>query len=155
MTDPIRPQLQLNDFGEVVKELQTLLTGYSQYIGARAINPGAIDGDFGMSTQKAVIAFQDQVFLPRTGVVASLTWRSLFSRAPVDLPDVKFGESSDSVKLLEERLIRLGHFTGQADRKYEQRTLDAVNAFQKKAGLPKKSTVGKEMWFALSKVPIV
>jgi peptidoglycan hydrolase-like protein with peptidoglycan-binding domain len=147
--------LRLGDSGPKVKELQTLLDGYSKYIDARAISPGAIDGQFAEATKQAVVAFQEQVFIPRTGIVADLTWRSLFNRAPVDLPEVKFGEASDSVKLLEERLIRLGYFAGPADRKYEQRTLDAVQAFQKQAGLPKRSTVNNAMWFALSKVPIV
>jgi peptidoglycan hydrolase-like protein with peptidoglycan-binding domain len=59
------------------------------------------------------------------------------------------------VKLLEERLIRLRLLTGTADRKYEQRTLDAVQAFQKTAKLPKRSTVDDAFWFALSKLPVV
>jgi peptidoglycan hydrolase-like protein with peptidoglycan-binding domain len=147
--------LRFGDSGPKVKELQSLLDGYSRYINASAISPGTTDGQFGESTRIAVMAFQEQVFIPRTGIVADLTWRSLYKRGPVDLPELKFGESSDSVKLLEERLIRLGFFRGQADRKYEQRTLDAVQAFQKQAGLPKRSTVTEALWFALSKVPIV
>jgi peptidoglycan hydrolase-like protein with peptidoglycan-binding domain len=70
--------LQFGDSGPAVKELQTLLDNYSQFIKARAISPGAIDG------------------------------------------------------------------------KYEQKTLDVVQAFQKKAGLPKRSTVDDAFWFALS-----
>jgi peptidoglycan hydrolase-like protein with peptidoglycan-binding domain len=147
--------LRLGDSGPKVKELQTLLDGYSKYINARAISPGTADGQFGESTRLAVMAFQEQVFIPRTGIVADLTWRSLYNRAPVDLPDVKFGESSDFVQLLEERLIRLRLLTGPADRKYEQKTLDVVQAFQRKAGLPKRSTVDAAFWFALSKMPIV
>jgi peptidoglycan hydrolase-like protein with peptidoglycan-binding domain len=147
--------LRFGDSGPKVKELQTLLDGYSKYINARTISPGTIDGQFGESTRLAVLAFQEQVFIPRTGIVADLTWRSLYNRAPVDLPDVKFGESSDFVQLLEERLIRLRLLTGPADRKYEQKTLDVVQAFQKKSGLPKRSTVDAAFWFALSKVPIV
>jgi peptidoglycan hydrolase-like protein with peptidoglycan-binding domain len=147
--------LRFGDSGPKVKELQTLLDGYSKYINARAISPGTIDSQFGESTRLAVMAFQEQVFIPRTGIVADLTWRSLYKRAPVDLPELKFGESSDFVRLLEERLIRLRLFTGQADQRYEQRTLDAVNAFQRQAGLPKRSTVNEAMWFALSKIAIV
>jgi peptidoglycan hydrolase-like protein with peptidoglycan-binding domain len=147
--------LRFGDSGPKVKELQALLDGYSKYINARAISPGATDGQFGESTRIAVMAFQEQVFIPRTGIAADLTWRSLYKRAPVNLPDVKFGESSDFVKLLEERLIRLGLLMGQADKKYEQKTLDVVQAFQKKAGLPKRSTVDESFWFALSKLPIV
>jgi peptidoglycan hydrolase-like protein with peptidoglycan-binding domain len=147
--------LRFGDSGPKVKELQTLLDGYSKYINALAISPGAIDGQFGESTRLAVMAFQEQVFIPRTGIVADLTWRSLYNRAPVDLPELKFGESSDFVQLLEERLIRLRLLTGPADRKYEQKTLDVVQAFQKKASLPKRSTVDAAFWFALSKVPIV
>jgi peptidoglycan hydrolase-like protein with peptidoglycan-binding domain len=147
--------LRFGDSGPKVKELQTLLDGYSKYINALAISPGAIDSQFGESTRIAVMAFQEQVFIPRTGIVADLTWRSLYNRAPVDLPELKFGESSDFVQLLEERLIRLRLLTGPADRKYEQKTLDVVQAFQKKASLPKRSTVDAAFWFALSKVPIV
>jgi peptidoglycan hydrolase-like protein with peptidoglycan-binding domain len=150
-----KPSLRFGDSGPAVKELQTLLDGYSKFIGARAISPGTIDSNFGASTQNAVMAFQEQVFLPRTGIAADATWRSLFKRAPVDLPDVKFGETSDFVRLLEERLVRLRLLTGAADRKYEQRTLDVVQAFQKKVGLPKRSTVDDAFWFALSKLPIV
>jgi peptidoglycan hydrolase-like protein with peptidoglycan-binding domain len=147
--------LRFGDSGPKVKELQTLLDGYSKYINALAISPGAIDSQFGESTRLAVMAFQEQVFIPRTGIVADLTWRSLYNRAPVDLPELKFGESSDFVQLLEERLIRLRLLTGPADRKYEQKTLDVVQAFQRKASLPKRSTVDAAFWFALSKVPIV
>jgi peptidoglycan hydrolase-like protein with peptidoglycan-binding domain len=78
-----KPSLRFGDSGPAVKELQTLLDGYSQFIKAPAISPGAIDEIFGATTQNAVMAFQEQVFLPRTGIVADLTWRSLFKRAPV------------------------------------------------------------------------
>jgi peptidoglycan hydrolase-like protein with peptidoglycan-binding domain len=149
-----RPSLRLGDSSAEVKEMQTLLAEYGQYIGSRTIVPGAADGVFSDKTLAAVMAFQEQVFVPRTGVVADLTWRSLFKRAPVDMPEVKFGESSEFVRILETRLIRLGYLREQADRLYSKSTVDAVNAFQKKAGLPPKSTVDDKTWFALSKVPI-
>lgn len=150
-----KPTLRLGDSGPAVKELQTLLNGYGQFINSPGIFAGTPDGEFGPQTQQAVIAFQAQVFLPRTGVAADLTWRSLFKRAPVDLPEVKFGETSDFVQLLEERLILLRFLSGQADRRYEQRTVDAVKAFQRSANLPQRSTVDEATWFALSKRPIV
>jgi peptidoglycan hydrolase-like protein with peptidoglycan-binding domain len=150
-----KPTLRFGDSGPVVKELQTLLNGYGQFINSPGIFVGTPDGEFGPRTQQAVIAFQTQVFLPKTGVAADLTWRSLFKRAPVDLPEVKFGETSNFVTLLEERLIRLRFLNGQADRRYEQRTVDAVKAFQRSASLPQRSTVDEATWFALSKRPIV
>ncbi len=139
-----KPSLRLNDSGPAVKELQTLLDGYSKFIDAPAIAPGAIDSNFGPGTQNAVMAFQEQVFLPRTGIVADLTWRSLYKRDPVDLPEVKFGATSDSVKLLEERLIRLGFFRGQTDRKYEQRwNATLLATFPMRYTLREKESEGK------------
>ena len=149
-----KPTLRFGDSGAAVRELQSLLNNYSQYISSRAIAPGAIDGKFGPITQLAVLTFQEQVFLPKTGVAADLTWRSLFKRAPVDLPNVEFGDTSDFVTILEQRLIRLRFLTGQADRRYEQQTLAAVSAFQRSVGLPQRSTVDEAMWFALSKIAI-
>ncbi len=150
-----KPVLRPGASGEAVRELQGLLISYARYINSQGILPGAIDGIYGEATRLAVVAFQEQVFLPTTGVVADLTWRSLFNRAPVDLPEVKFGEKSDYVLLLEQRLIRLGYLVRPADLLYDQRTLNAVSAFQRFAGLPQKSTVNQAMWFALSKLAIV
>jgi peptidoglycan hydrolase-like protein with peptidoglycan-binding domain len=124
-------------------------------INAPVINPGPIDGIFGEATRIAVLSFQTQMFIPSTGVVADLTWRSLFKRAPVDMPEVKFGETSDAVEILESRLVILGHLDPPANRVYDRLTLRAVSAFQKAAGLPQKSTVNEAMWFALSKIPVV
>jgi peptidoglycan hydrolase-like protein with peptidoglycan-binding domain len=151
---PDKPILRSGDSGAEVKEMQTFLESYAKYIGSPAIAPGVIDGIFSDKTLKAVLAFQEQVFVPRTGVVADLTWRSLFNRAPVDMPEVKFGETSEFVRILETRLVRLGYLREQANQVYTKSTVDAVNAFQKKVGLPPKSTVDDKTWFALSKVPI-
>lgn len=150
-----KPVLRLGATGSAVRELQQLLLDYSNYIGARPIHPGVVDGNFGDSTLAAVRAFQQQVFLPVTGVVADLTWRSLFKRGPVDLPPVKYGETSDYVALLEDRLVVLNFMAPPANRRYDDRTLQAVFAFQKQAGLPQRSTVNEAMWFALSKRPAV
>jgi peptidoglycan hydrolase-like protein with peptidoglycan-binding domain len=150
-----KPVLKLGANGAAVTELQTLLTKYAQFINAFSIAPSVIDGEYGTETQRCVMAFQEQVFLPPTGVAADLTWRSLFLRGPVDLPDVKFGESSEFVTILELRLVRLGYMAGPADKLYNNRTLNAVSAFQRSAGIPQKSTVNAAMWFALSKVAIV
>ncbi len=121
-----KPTLRLNASGLEVKELQTLLIGYADYIKCPPIGNLKIDGEFGEKTRACVLSFQKQVFLPETGVVADLTWGALSKRAPFGLPDVKFGESNEYVKLLENRLVVLGYLKGQADNKYEQRTVEAL-----------------------------
>lgn len=150
-----KPVLRLGASGKDVQELQTLLRGYAQFIGSPRINPGPSDGVFGETTRLAVLAFQNQVFIPTTGIVADLTWRSLFKRAPVDLPSVKFGETSDYVELLEARLVNLGYLTPPSNRVYDRRTLNALSNLQKALGLPQKSTVDDAMWFAISRIPVI
>jgi peptidoglycan hydrolase-like protein with peptidoglycan-binding domain len=149
-----KPVLRFGASGKDVQELQTLLRGYAQFINFPAINPGPSDGVFGETTRLAVLSFQNQVFLPTTGIVADLTWRSLFKRAPVDLPNVKFGETSDYVEILETRLVALGYLAAPANRAYDRRTLNALSNVQRALSLPQKSTVDEAMWFALSKIPV-
>jgi hypothetical protein len=146
--------LRFGASGKDVQELQTLLRGYGQFIGSSAINPGPSDGVFGETTRLAVLSFQNQVFIPTTGIVADLTWRSLFKRAPVDLPTVKFGETSDYVEILETRLVALGYLAAPANRVYDRRTLDALYNFERGFLSSLQSTVDDAIWFALSKVPV-
>jgi peptidoglycan hydrolase-like protein with peptidoglycan-binding domain len=150
-----KPVLRFGASGKDVQELQNLLRNYAQFINSSVINPGLPDGIFGETTRLAVLSFQQQVFIPTTGIVADLTWRSLFKRAPVDLPNVKFGETSDYVEILETRLVALGYMAAPANRVYDRRTLNALSNLQKFLGLPQKSTVDDAMWFAISKIPVI
>jgi peptidoglycan hydrolase-like protein with peptidoglycan-binding domain len=149
-----KPVLRLGANSPAVQEMQRLLLNYADYIGSRAIRPGAIDGAFGPGTQAAVIAFQKQVFLPGTGVVADLTWRSLFKRGPVDLVDLRQGDVSDIVVLLQVRLTVLNFFADQVDGEFGRFTKMAVINFQRSAGIPQTGVVDAKTWFEISKRPI-
>lgn len=64
------PVLRLGSRGPTVRFLQRLLQ-------ERGFYRGQIDGDFGLTTQRAVRAFQRQQGLAVTGVVNQATWRAL------------------------------------------------------------------------------
>lgn len=68
------PELRRGDSGEWVEYLQRLLVnaGYS---------PGAIDGEFGESTERVVAVVQSTYGLEPDGVVGAATW-SLLTGAP-------------------------------------------------------------------------
>lgn len=64
------PILKLGDVGPAVRFLQTLLRD-------RGLYKGAIDGNFGVRTQRAVRQFQRQQGITVTGTVTGPTWRAL------------------------------------------------------------------------------
>lgn len=64
------PFLKLGDVGPAVRFLQTLLKD-------RGLYKGAIDGNFGVRTQRAVRQFQRQQGITVTGTVTGPTWRAL------------------------------------------------------------------------------
>lgn len=65
-----RPLLRKGDKGESVELLQRALA-------ARGFSPGAIDGDFGPGTERAVKAFQTDARLQADGVAGENTWKAL------------------------------------------------------------------------------
>jgi peptidoglycan hydrolase-like protein with peptidoglycan-binding domain len=65
-----RPVLKLGSTGPDVVALQQRLT-------ALGYNTGSADGNFGTSTQTAVMAFQKAKNIPADGVVGSSTWAAL------------------------------------------------------------------------------
>jgi peptidoglycan hydrolase-like protein with peptidoglycan-binding domain len=146
-----KPVLNSGSNGPAVTELQNLLNGYAEYLKNRAFKV-TVDGDFGPMTLKAVRAFQRQVFLPQTGTVASLTWRSLYLRGPVELPQIGNGDSGDVVTLLQQALVSLGYLkANQVDGDFGPITRIAVTKYQIKTSLPGNGIVDTATWFALSK----
>lgn len=71
-------------------------------------------------------------------------------RVTPPLPSLRPGSQSVHVKLLERRLRDLAYHLDGADRRYNQRTADAVRAFNKIEGRARVGTVGDSTWRALA-----
>lgn len=121
--------------GAAVKNLQYTLYELGYY-------DGSIDGKYGQTTADAVRAFQIQNKLtPVDGVAGSKTLAKLYSSdaiaataASPDYGTVKAGDSGDLVVQVQDCLVQMGYLddiTGY----YDDRTVDAVKAFQSANGL--------------------
>jgi len=145
--------LRSGSYGNDVKTLQTRLNelGYSC---------GTVDGSFGSKTLAAVRAFQSKNSLVVDGIVGTQTWTALNSDSAVkntattttstaSYPTVKYGSTGSYVGKLQERLNALGYNCGSVDGSFGAKTLAAVKAYQKKAGLSVDGIVGAKTWAAL------
>jgi peptidoglycan hydrolase-like protein with peptidoglycan-binding domain len=139
-----KPVLQVNSQGAAVKELQTLLQDYARI---------SIDGIYGPSTEVAVKQFQKRMFMPQDGIVGNRTWRALFKKAPVDMPEMSVGYRGSEVAPMTVRLELNGFRSVRTfNQEYTEFTKNAVIAFQKAVGLSADGIVGDRTWFALSKL---
>lgn len=146
-----KPVLTSGSQGAAVKELQNLLNGYASYLRNPKFIVNVVDGQFGPLTRWAVLAFQRQVFLPQTGVVAELTWMSLYNRGPVDLPQLVQGSQGVVVEMLQRALIELCFLDGPIDGDFGPMTRLAVLRYQRRSGLVANGIVNEKTWFSLSK----
>ena len=118
---------------------------------------GKADGKYGSGTEKAVIAFQQNNDYPATGIMdanvqaflysgkpknASGTKTKINTVSPVDGVAMKKGNKGAKVTALQKKLIELGYLKGTASGTYDDATVSAVRAFQKKNGLTSNGTAG-------------
>ncbi len=141
-----KPTLQMGSTGQAVKELETLLAHWAYYFGP-------IDGIFGIQVKNAVKAYQHRVFLTEDGIVGSLTWKALYSGAPVNMPILMNGSSGNAVKIVQNVLKLNGYYFGLIDGFFGTMTDVAVRSFQLSKGLPQDGIVGNKTWHSLSKLP--
>ncbi|GHU78823.1 hypothetical protein AGMMS49992_30120 [Clostridia bacterium] len=131
--------------GEGVKLLQARLRELEYYLGP-------IDGNYSDSLTAAVRRFQTRNLMASDGIAGSGTQRMMFSDdalpSQVDMtPNVgsmQFGDRSDDVMMLQERLIRMGYLSEGATGYYGQATRDAVFAFQQMNDLPADGLAGAQ-----------
>ena len=146
------------DKGDGVTKLQ-------QRLIALGYLSGSADGAFGTQTETAVKRFQAALGLTQNGVASASLQQSLFSanapiavataaprvtQAPTQSPtqapssggsttsgyvDLEYGDKSDAVKRLQQRLKELGYFDHTATGKYYSETEAAVKRFQAALGL--------------------
>jgi peptidoglycan hydrolase-like protein with peptidoglycan-binding domain len=138
-----KPVLQLGSQNAAVSELQFLLQDYSFV---------ANDGIYGTNTEFAVQQFQKRMFMPEDGIVGDRTWRALFKKAPVDMPQMSVGYIGIEVARMNRRL-GLNGFRSILGQEYTEFTKNVVIEFQRSKKLTPDGIVGDRTWFALSKLP--
>lgn len=140
-----QPVLQLGSNGKAVEELQKLLSDWG-------ISTGPIDREFGYQTEQSVKYFQRRVFLQEDGIVAELTWRALYTGAPVDMPELSKGCKGELVKKVQRILKSTCDYIGRIDGNFGSMTESALTSFQRRYEVPITGVVEENTWRALSKV---
>lgn len=112
---------------------------------------GAIDGIYGPITRSAVIKFQESGGLVPDGLVGPMTWGKLFGFNLGNFQQ-NVGYNSSSTLLvsgIQDKLLSLGFNPGIIDGIFGNKTLAAVQSFQKTKGLAVDGIVGPITWKAL------
>jgi peptidoglycan hydrolase-like protein with peptidoglycan-binding domain len=117
-----------NDRGAAVERLQRRLTRFG-------FAPGAVDGAYGPRTSDAVKAFQMLAGLKQTGRADGKTVDALADYES-DVTVLRAGDTGRAVKRLQRRLAKGPFDPGPADGAYGGKTVEAVWALEKLAGVP-------------------
>ena len=99
---------------------------------------GDVTGYYSELTVNAVKAFQKDNKIDVTGIADEETQLKIFSKDAKVNPNagsVMYGMSGDMVTKMQKRLIELRYLSGDATGKFDKKTLEAVHAYQKAAGL--------------------
>ena len=152
-------------YGDEVKAMQQRLIDLG-YLTGKA------DGYYGTDTAEAVYYFQKANDLVRDSVAGEKTLIKLFSTTAVKNPAtsatptskpttppatiqtalMRLGDSNESVKIMQQKLISLGYLTGTADGIFGNMTYRAVKEFQKANALYADGIAGSQTIAALNKV---
>lgn len=97
--------------------------------------PGPVDGAYGPRTEAAVDAFQMIAGLERTGQADATTVAALADYES-DVKLLEAGDSGPAVEQLQRRLAEAPFDPGPADGAYGTKTVEAVWALEKLAGVP-------------------
>ncbi|MDO5111736.1 MAG: peptidoglycan-binding protein [Clostridia bacterium] len=128
-------QVMLGVSGTDIKELQTRL------IDLGYLDEGNVTGYFGDVTEEAVQKFQARNHLAVDGMVGEGTYEALYSEEAV-AQALTYGEKSEAVQKIQERLARLGYLLTEPDGNFGKDTVAAVKLFQSKNGLIADGYVG-------------
>lgn len=140
------PRLSNGSSGPAVVSLQRALK-------ARGVYRGAVNGDFGAATERAVKAFERRKGLEGDGVVTNEVWAQLRSHAvvrpTVGGPTLKKGLTGQAVALLQSRLKERGLYSGAIDGRFGEATKQAVKKLERRRGAKTDGVVGNALWTAL------
>ena len=114
---------------ELVRMIQGELT-------TRGYAPGAVDGDAGLMTRAAILAFEHDAGLPATAEASDTVLAALRAPAPARRPTRGANWQSPSrtalalVATVQQQLTAVGHLTGAQSGQLDARTIAAIRSFE-------------------------
>jgi peptidoglycan hydrolase-like protein with peptidoglycan-binding domain len=133
-----------DDTGAKVEKVQRRLARFG-------FAPGPVDGAYGPRTEDAVTAFQMIAGLKRTGYANAKTVAALEDYES-DVRLLQAGDKGRAVRKLQKRLAAAPFDPGRTDGTYGARTVEAVWALEKLAGVPVDGNWGPLDEHALAKL---
>lgn len=135
--------LRYGNSGAQVKQMQNRLITLGYLLGKAT-------GEFDSATESAVVAFQNRNTSYADGVAGPETLRALYSSSakktssPAGIIGVSLreGDQGAEVRLMQEKLKRLGYYTGNVDGDFGAGTVSAVKTFQRQNGLTADGVAG-------------
>ena len=144
----LEKNLQLGDTGNEVRILQEKLKILGFY-------NALITGNFGLSTEEGVKAFQKEHGLAVTGIVDNEMWQMIFEMTEIayfatsNYPTLGFGSSGSYVRELQVMLTALLYYNGVINSYYDLETQNAVKRFQFHNDLTTAGIVNNQTWTVL------
>lgn len=121
-----RPMVAEGNRGELVAELQTLLS-------SKSFSPGQVDGVFGPKTLQAVLKFQTANRLEIDGIVGPETWNALLVGVPADSNPAAAGSLREKVCSFAEQEAGKGRSHSPGSR-IDELVLDPLRPILKQLG---------------------
>lgn len=123
--------------------------------------PETITGSYGYETTNAVLRYQENNGLTRTGEVNEDMWNRLEkqtanngfvpkTKSILNRPVLRYRDQNEYVRELQNKLKTLLYFTGEPTGFFGNETLEAVKSFQLNNRLTADGIVGKDTWSALT-----
>lgn len=140
-----RPELVRGSVGNAVAELQQSINRRMIALGLPASLRLPVTGEFGPLTEQAVRYLQCLALLKVDGIVGPRTWGFLCEGAS-SLPQLKFGDSGDTVTRLQETMKGLQVYSGPITGFYGEQTQAAVRNYQQFNQLAVTGTITKATW---------
>lgn len=135
--------LRVGSSGSQVRQLQNRLIALGYLLGSAT-------GEYDSATEAGVIAFQNRNTSYSDGVAGPETLRKLYSSsaqktsvpAAIIGSSLREGDEGASVRLVQQRLKKLGYYNGNVDGDYGSGTVSAVKTFQRQNNLTADGVAG-------------
>jgi peptidoglycan hydrolase-like protein with peptidoglycan-binding domain len=132
------PVLHKGSTDPAVRDLQ-------QALKALGHDPGPVDGVFGIATESAVKAFQQEREIPADGIVGKVTWINI-DEADQSEPVLRIGSTGLPVRRAQKRMSLVGFDVGGVDGRYGTKTESVVKELQQRSQVTVDGVVGPQTW---------